>query len=202
MWCIFKLAVFVCLFVSAQDVVWRVKNVRYSYHYYYRYYYNLHVHVYFRQWLNCWKLSWNSSSLAVTRLTASSLSQSDYDILYPITISHPVPPNGHRLLPESPRWLLLKGKTQSALKVLRSAARVNKRPQLSDLEESSTERKEEGDKSKVNVKDILRQLCTSPRLLVRTLIINFNWWVAHGQENGYIIFTFSLRENEVKPFIS
>ena len=72
LWCIFKLAVCVCLLALKTSfgelqmyavliiIIIIVIII-------------ICVHVYFRQWLNCWKLSWNSSRLAMTRLTAKSV---------------------------------------------------------------------------------------------------------------------------------
>ncbi len=42
--------------------------------------------------------------------------------------------NNSRLIPESPRWLLFKGKTEKAERVLRHIAEVNRKPLPHDFD--------------------------------------------------------------------
>ncbi|XP_070183864.1 organic cation transporter protein-like [Littorina saxatilis] len=80
------------------------------------------------------------------------------------------------LLPESPRWLLLKKGTKPAMKVIRRAARANKLSLPPSLE-STLEKSVETNEASVKASRIVRQLFRHPRLLVRTLVIFFNWCV-------------------------
>ncbi|KAK3734882.1 hypothetical protein RRG08_038908 [Elysia crispata] len=74
-------------------------------------------------------------------------------------------------IPESARWLLQKGKTEEATKIIKKAAEVNgvilseKARKLEDIEM-------EGENEK------LWHMLTHPVLLVRSLIVFFNWLVA------------------------
>ena len=74
----------------------------------------------------------------------------------------------YRFIPESARWLLQKGKTEEATKIIKKAAEVNgvilseKARKLEDIEM-------EGENEK------LWHMLTHPVLLVRSLIVFFNW---------------------------
>ncbi|KAK6169542.1 hypothetical protein SNE40_020578 [Patella caerulea] len=72
-------------------------------------------------------------------------------------------------LPESARWLISRGKTEKAEKILRKAAEVNKVELPVKLFDKDT--LHSGPEAKVS------QMFTSPVLLARTLIIFFNWMV-------------------------
>ncbi|KAL8575563.1 hypothetical protein ACOMHN_059627 [Nucella lapillus] len=74
------------------------------------------------------------------------------------------------LIPESARWLVSKGRLEEASVIIRKAAKVNK----SDVSEKILSLQDlESDRSEEKV----WHLFTSPRLLLRCLIIFFNWAV-------------------------
>ncbi|XP_076469523.1 organic cation transporter protein-like isoform X2 [Babylonia areolata] len=81
------------------------------------------------------------------------------------------------LLPESPRWLLMKKKTKAALTVIQKVAHVNK-IQYSPSEETIAKLQQEprADRNG-NIMSTVRQLVRYPRLVIVTLIIFFNWAV-------------------------
>ena len=83
----------------------------------------------------------------------------------------PCPP---RLMPESPRWLLSKGRVGEAVAVVRRVARVNGAalpPGLAGLE---------GQQPEVRPQDTrppgLLQLLKGRAMLVRLLVVFFNWY--------------------------
>lgn len=76
-----------------------------------------------------------------------------------------------QVLPESPRWLLSRGKNEEAVKILRRAAKTNK-VHFEDL--PSNFRLEEEDRG---LMEIFREFFHSKKLLFRWIIIVLNWFV-------------------------
>lgn len=83
-----------------------------------------------------------------------------------------------RLLPESPRWLLLKKGAKPTLEVVRKVAKVNK-ISLPPSWKSALEKSSETREAEVKSSHIVRQLVQHPKLLIRTIIIFFSWWVVY-----------------------
>ena len=71
------------------------------------------------------------------------------------------------MIPESPRWLISKGKYEEATKIIEKAAEVNGVTLPPNIIGADTA--DQGKKSSV------LKLFTNPRLLARTAIIYFNW---------------------------
>ncbi|XP_055954670.1 organic cation transporter protein-like [Patella vulgata] len=74
------------------------------------------------------------------------------------------------LLPESPRWLLSKGRYKEAEEIIRKAAKVNQ----VDLPENLFDKSSLETTADANIS----QMFTTPRLVAMSLIVFFNWFVA------------------------
>ncbi|XP_076439510.1 organic cation transporter protein-like [Babylonia areolata] len=81
------------------------------------------------------------------------------------------------LLPESPRWLLMKKKTKAALKMIHKIARVNKTEFSPSLETIAKLQQEPRADRNENIMSTVLQLVRYPRLVIVTIIIFFNWAV-------------------------
>ena len=77
-----------------------------------------------------------------------------------------------RIIPESPRWLLSRGKTEQAEKIIQKCAKVNGVKLPENVIDKDTA--DEGEKQSV------LKMFTSARLLIRTLIIYLNWYALHS----------------------
>jgi len=75
------------------------------------------------------------------------------------------------LLPESPRWLIAKNKTEQLMKVLQNAADTNKTVLPSLLEDTSSQK---SSSSKASILDLFRPAT----ILIRSTTMFFNWLVA------------------------
>ncbi|XP_076436845.1 organic cation transporter protein-like [Babylonia areolata] len=81
------------------------------------------------------------------------------------------------LLPESPRWLLVKKKTKAALKLMHKIARVNKTDFSPSPETIAKLQQEPSADRNGNIMSTVRQLVRYPRLVIVAIIIFFNWAV-------------------------
>ncbi|XP_035212350.1 organic cation transporter protein-like isoform X2 [Stegodyphus dumicola] len=104
------------------------------------------------------------------------------------------------IVPESPRWLLSKGKLDKAIPILELAAKMNKKD-VKDLETQAKKicflENEEGNKaSKASVLDLLR----TPNLRMKTLILYFVWMTIAFTYYGLSLNTNALQGNDYLNF--
>lgn len=107
-------------------------------------------------------------------------------------------------LPESPRWLLSKGKYKEALKILETLARINNKPLPNHYKEQIKERtaykrtssEEEALKRNPGWSD----LCGTPNMRLKTTLITFNWFANEMVYVGLSYYGPSLGSNEYLSF--
>ncbi|KAL1399381.1 hypothetical protein pipiens_001183 [Culex pipiens pipiens] len=107
------------------------------------------------------------------------------------------------VMPESPRWLLMKGKLEEALQVLEKMARVNgkqfpaafknKLQARVDAEKRRTVKREE-----VSIGAF--DLCRTPNMRLKTILITLNWFVNETVYLGLSYYGPSLGENQYLSF--
>ncbi|KAK3098411.1 hypothetical protein FSP39_019225 [Pinctada imbricata] len=76
------------------------------------------------------------------------------------------------VLPESPRWLISRGRTEEAMKIIRKMASVNKKELSEDIKTIKVE--EENDEGLIA---IMKSLFQSKTLVIRWIIVLINWFV-------------------------
>jgi hypothetical protein len=80
---------------------------------------------------------------------------------------------GFSLLPESPRWLIAKGRNEAAVKFVRKAAKINKKVVPEKLLEDTETHAEAEEAQKGSFIEVFK----NASLLRRTGIVFFNWYV-------------------------
>ncbi|XP_076253965.1 carcinine transporter [Rhynchophorus ferrugineus] len=108
-------------------------------------------------------------------------------------------------LPESPRWLLAKGKFEEASAIMEALARMNKK-------ELPTSFKQQLKQKMMNKKDLngekhkpenlgLSDLCGTPNMRLKTLLITLNWFANNMVYIGLSYYGPSLGSNEYLSFL-
>ncbi|XP_063954422.1 organic cation transporter protein-like [Lytechinus pictus] len=101
-------------------------------------------------------------------------------------------------IPESPRWLICKGRTEEATKIIKKAADTNKKD-LPDPIFTSEEIKEQQDALTAKQATFL-DLFKTPNLRIRTLNCMFNWFVNTMVYYGLSLDTSDLGANDYIAF--
>lgn len=93
-----------------------------------------------------------------------------------------------RLVPESPRWLMQRGRYEEADKILKKVARINKRPLPETFTTKTVTHVDSTNDIKGPAKGTLIDVLKRPRMRLRLLFSAFCWWVTgqgfYQQNNG------------------
>lgn len=106
------------------------------------------------------------------------------------------------VMPESPRWLLAKGKLEQALDTLEVMARINKKTLPNTFRIKLHERVEA---DKIRVKSTPKSvgafdLCKTPNMRLKTLLITLNWFANETVYLGLSYYGPSLGNNQYLSF--
>ncbi|XP_030383145.1 carcinine transporter [Scaptodrosophila lebanonensis] len=107
------------------------------------------------------------------------------------------------VMPESPRWLLMRGRLEEALKILERMARVNGR-QFPEAVHSKLEAQIIRDKLKKQKKKVvnvgLMDLCRTPNMRLKTILITLSWFANETVYLGLSYYGPSLGSNQYLSF--
>ncbi|XP_053661751.1 carcinine transporter [Anopheles marshallii] len=107
------------------------------------------------------------------------------------------------VMPESPRWLLMKGKLEQALLILEKMANVNGK-QLPDSFRKRLQQRVQAEKSRTTKRTEQTigafDLCKTPNMRLKTILITLNWFANETVYLGLSYYGPSLGENQYLSF--
>ncbi|XP_055634803.1 carcinine transporter [Toxorhynchites rutilus septentrionalis] len=107
------------------------------------------------------------------------------------------------VMPESPRWLLMKGKLEEALQILEKMAKVNGKQFPAAFKNKLQERVLAEKRRTVKKEEVsigAFDLCRTPNMRLKTFLITLNWFVNETVYLGLSYYGPSLGENQYLSF--
>lgn len=108
-------------------------------------------------------------------------------------------------LPESPRWLLAKGKFEEASKILENLARMNRKelpPSFRlQLKQKMMHKRTVSEEEELKKNPGWKELCGTPNMRLKTTLITLNWFANETVYVGLSYYGPSLGSNEYVSFL-
>ncbi|XP_050302728.1 carcinine transporter isoform X2 [Anthonomus grandis grandis] len=109
------------------------------------------------------------------------------------------------VLPESPRWLLAKGKFEEASTILESLAKTNGKELPTSfkqqLKQKMMNRRTSSEEEALNKNQGLTDLCATPNMRLKTILITLNWFANNMVYVGLSYYGPSLGSNQYISFL-
>lgn len=108
-------------------------------------------------------------------------------------------------LPESPRWLLAKGRYEEAFKIIQKLAQVNRKELPASLmerfNEEAAKRRTLDENNPTRTNFACYDLCKTPNMRLKTCLITLNWFANETVYVGLSYYGPSLGSNEYLSFL-